>query len=140
VTKCLMRLQLGCGPGKTPEGWINLDGSRNARLAKYPALRRVLKAMHFLPASLLEMPWSADIVIHDLRKPLPFPDNSFCAVYGSHVLEHLYLEQAKRLLKECLRVLQPGGVLRLVVPDLQAIVPSTRARYPLVIRLKCLRK
>ena len=124
--KCLMKLQLGCGPGKTPEGWINLDGSWNARLSKYPTLRTVLKAIHFLPASLLELPWSADIVIHDLRKSLPFPDDSFCAVYGSHVLEHLYLEQAKRLLKECLRVLQPGGVLRLVVPDLQAIVREYR--------------
>lgn len=116
------KLQLGCGPGKTPVDWINLDGSWNAWLAKYPTLRTVLKAIHFLPASLLELPWSTDIVIHDLRKPLPYPDDSFYAVYGTHVLEHLYLEQAKCLLKERLRVLQPGGVLRLVVPDLQAIV------------------
>jgi len=43
-------------------------------------------------------------------------------IYGSHVLEHLYLEEAKRLLKECHRVLRPGGVLRMAVPDLRAIV------------------
>lgn len=116
------KLQLGCGPGELPADWINLDGSWNAWFSKFPTLRKLLKATHFLPASLLEMPWSADIVIHDLREPLPFPDDSFCAVYGTHVLEHMYLTQAKLLLRECLRVLQPGGVLRLVVPDLQAIV------------------
>ena len=115
------RLHLGCGLN-TPEGWINLDGSWNAWLAKHPIVRRVLKALHVLPASLLDIPWSPDILIHDVRKPLPFQDNSLCAIYASHLLEHLYLEEAKSLLKECFRVLQPGGILRMVVPDLRAIV------------------
>ncbi len=65
---------------------------------------------------------SPDIIIHDVRKPLPFQDNSIHAIYASHLLEHLYLEEAKRLLKECFRILQPGGILRMVVPDLRAIV------------------
>ena len=43
-------------------------------------------------------------------------------MYGSHVLEHLYLAEAETLLRECRRVLRPGGVLRLVVPDLRAAV------------------
>jgi ubiquinone/menaquinone biosynthesis C-methylase UbiE len=43
---------------------------------------------------------------------------------GAHVLEHLYLEDAQKLLKECKRVLRPGGVIRLVVPDLRSMAAS----------------
>ena len=117
----LKRLHLGCAY-KTPTGWINVDGSWNARLAKYPAVRKIFKKLHVLPNSLLDMPWSPNILIHDVRKPLPFHDNSMSAIYASHLLEHLYLHEAKRLLCECFRVLEPCGGLRLVVPDLQAIV------------------
>jgi ubiquinone/menaquinone biosynthesis C-methylase UbiE len=60
-------------------------------------------------------------LVHDLTKPLPFQANSISAVYASHVLEHLYLVDAQRLLSECKRVLKPGGVIRLVVPDLHAM-------------------
>jgi SAM-dependent methyltransferase len=52
-------------------------------------------------------------------KGFPFPDNSFDAAYSSHVLEHFTLEQGEYLLKEALRVLRPGGLLRIVVPDLE---------------------
>ncbi len=52
---------------------------------------------------------------------LPFPDASFDVVYHSHLLEHLPAEAALPFLKECRRVLQPGGVLRVVVPDLEQI-------------------
>ena len=117
----LKRLHLGCAY-KTPTGWINMDGSWNARLAKYPVLRKILKKLHVLPNSLIDMPWRPNIMIHDVRKPLPFQDNSMSAVYASHLLEHLYQDEANRLLRECFRVLEPCGVLRLVVPDLQAIV------------------
>ena len=115
------RLHLGCGHN-APQGWVNLDGSWNARLSKYPGLRKLLKVLHVVPASLLDIIWDPNILIHDVRKPLPFEDDTLSAIYASHLLEHLYLEEAKRLLKECLRVLEPGGVLRMVVPDLRAIV------------------
>jgi SAM-dependent methyltransferase len=115
------RVHLGCGL-KTPGGWINLDGSWNAWLGKYPTVRRVLKALDLLPSSAIGIPWSPDILIHDVRKPLPFHDNSIWAIYASHLLEHLYLQEGKRLLKECFRILKPGGILRMVVPDLKAIV------------------
>lgn len=117
----IRKVQLGCGLN-TPAGWIHVDGSWNARFAKYPLLRGVLGRMRVVPASLLEIPWSRDILIHDVRKPLPFEDASLDAVYASHLLEHLYLDEAQRLLRECLRVLAPGGVLRVVVPDLRTIV------------------
>jgi predicted SAM-dependent methyltransferase len=49
---------------------------------------------------------------------LPFADSTIDAVYASHVLEHLHLEDGIRLLSECRRILRRGdGVLRLVLPD-----------------------
>jgi predicted SAM-dependent methyltransferase len=59
---------------------------------------------------------------HDLRAPLPFKQGEFAAVYHSHVLEHLPHSQALPFLRECHRVLAPGGILRVVVPDLETIV------------------
>jgi len=120
-TRGPIRLNLGCGL-TTPEGWINIDGSWNARLAKHPVLRRVARALHLVSAGQTNVPWNPAVFIHDVRRPLPFPDDSAEAVYSSHLLEHLYREEAKRLIQECFRVLSRGGVLRVVVPDLRAIV------------------
>lgn len=115
------RLHLGCGL-TTPSGWINIDGSWNARLAKHPALRRIAHSLHLISADKLSVPWNSAIFIHDVRNPLPFPADSAEVVYSSHLLEHLYFEEAGELVRECFRVLAPGGVLRIVVPDLRAII------------------
>lgn len=64
-------------------------------------------------------PSSPEIRAFDIRKPLPFGDATVDAVYASHVLEHLDRADGERLLHECWRVLKPGGLLRLVVPDLE---------------------
>ena len=119
----MMKLHIGCGT-VTPEGWINLDGSWNARLANHKIARRIVKNFKLLPKHAYDVGWTGKVVPHDLRKPLPFEDDSLCAIYGSHVLEHLYLDQADRVLKECFRTLRPGGVLRLVVPDLRSFVSA----------------
>jgi len=115
------RLHLGCGL-TTPAGWINIDGSWNARLAKHPVLRRIAHSLQLISADKLSVPWDSTILIHDVRKPLPFPADSADVIYSSHLLEHLYFEEARALIQECFRVLTAGGVLRVVVPDLRAIV------------------
>jgi predicted SAM-dependent methyltransferase len=115
------RLNLGCGLMPHPS-WINVDGSWNARLAKHPLLRSTLSTLRILPAENAKVPWSRDILIHDVRKPLPFADSSTDAVYASHVLEHLYREHGEQLIRESFRVLARGGIIRIVVPDLRAIV------------------
>jgi len=127
--KNLIRLNLGCGL-QTPDGWLNVDGSYNARLAKYPFIRRALAWFNLLPADRLSTPWSSSIFIHDIRKALPFPDSSVAAIYASHVFEHLYREEAQRLVRESWRVLAAGGVLRVVVPDLEAIVREYMGERP----------
>lgn len=60
---------------------------------------------------------SRHVVRHDIRKPLPYPDCGFDAVYSSHVLEHLTFEDGKCFMREMYRVCKPGGICRIVVPD-----------------------
>lgn len=126
---CHLRLNLGCGLRIHPS-WINIDGSWNARLAKFPFLRKALSSLRILPAGKEEVPWSRDIFIHDIRKPLPFFDSSAEAVYASHVLEHLYREQGQQLIREVFRVLASGGIVRIVVPDLHTIVREYLGERP----------
>lgn len=85
-------LNVGCGAHYHP-GWCNID----------------------LVSS------DPEVLQSDIRSGLPFEDNAFEAVYHSHVLEHLTPEQGEALIGECYRVLKPGGVLRVVVPDLEQI-------------------
>lgn len=54
----------------------------------------------------------------DLTKPIPFPDNSVDKIYSSHLLEHFsYPYPMLDLLRECRRILKPGGVFSVAVPD-----------------------
>lgn len=64
------------------------------------------------------------VIVHDIRDGLPFADRSIEVCYHSHILEHLTPARAGHLIGECYRVLRPGGVIRVVVPDLERI-----ARY-----------
>ncbi|MFZ4795651.1 MAG: class I SAM-dependent methyltransferase [Blastocatellia bacterium] len=61
------------------------------------------------------------VIVSDLRSGIPFPDCYFDAVYHSHLLEHLPRHEAYGLIDECYRVLKPRGIIRVVVPDLEAI-------------------
>ena len=85
-------LNLGCGRQFHPD-WINVD----------------LEAV------------SDEVLEHDLTRGLPFEEESIDVVYHSHVLEHLKPQEGVKLLEECFRVMKPGGVLRIVVPDLECI-------------------
>lgn len=60
---------------------------------------------------------------------LPFPDGSARFVYCSHLLEHLrYGDQAPILAREVHRVLEPGGIVRFVVPDLEKLLAAYARR------------
>jgi predicted SAM-dependent methyltransferase len=116
----LDKVNLGCGPNP-PAGWLNVDGSWNAWFSHHPYLRKALVMIGLIRPE-FGTHWSARPLVHDLTKPLPFQSDTISAIYGSHVLEHLYQTDAQRLLLECKRVLKPGGVIRMVVPDLHAMV------------------
>lgn len=53
----------------------------------------------------------------DAATRLPFSDNTFETIYASHVLEHIPWYQTARALIEWLRILRPGGELKVWVPD-----------------------
>jgi predicted SAM-dependent methyltransferase len=56
----------------------------------------------------------------DLTEPLPFADGSVRTIYCEHFFEHLdFPKHARGFLREALRVLEPGGVLSIGVPDTQ---------------------
>src|SRR5262245_10169673 len=97
------RLNLGCGAyhlGRTQGvGWINLDDDPRA-----------------------EPDWLARV------PPIPFAEASVDEVYMGHLLEHLEPTEAHDLLRECLRVLVPGGKLGVVVPDTRAILEAYLGR------------
>lgn len=115
-------LNLGCGTkiSKYSEV-INIDWSIYLRLKKIkiftPLLHLILKGER------LEMFNSIpnNIMVHDLAKGLPFNSNSVDVVYHSHLLEHFDRDVALNFLIEIKRVLKPGGIHRIVVPDLEKV-------------------
>jgi predicted SAM-dependent methyltransferase len=56
-----------------------------------------------------------------VRKRFPLPDASFDLVYSEHMLEHLTYAEGQGCLRECRRVLKPGGVIRVATPSLERI-------------------
>jgi predicted SAM-dependent methyltransferase len=50
------------------------------------------------------------------------PDESCDVVYACHILEHFHKKQTLPVLREWLRVLKKGGVLRIAVPDIKALL------------------
>lgn len=113
-------LHVGCGPVTPPE-WVNLDASWNLLAARVPGLRRALLATRLISKSAAAHNWSNRIQYCDVTRGLPFKDGEASVVYASHVLEHLTRQQARFFVRQAHRVLAPGGVLRLVVPDLERL-------------------
>lgn len=87
------RLNLACGKVHY-DGWINID----ARAA------------------------AGTDVIWDLRFPLPIAASTCTRIYCEHFLEHLGADEGLAFLRECRRMLQPGGVVRIAMPSLDAII------------------
>jgi predicted SAM-dependent methyltransferase len=89
----MVLVNIGCGSTWHP-AWVNLD----------------VRPMH------------QEIRRWDARKGLPFGSSEVDACYSSHFLEHLSRSQAQMLVQDTRRILRPGGIVRLAVPDLEALV------------------
>lgn len=109
-------VQYGCGLS-APEGWLNFDASPTLRMQRLPAIGAVAPGVKF-PAA---------VRYGDVVSGLPVASGSADAAYCSHVLEHLSFSDCKRALKETLRILKPGGVFRMVLPDLAVLVGNYNA-------------
>ena len=89
-------VNIGCGPfGR--EGWVNLD--------LFPAPGVTLRV--------------------DARWGLPLADSAARAIHVEHYFEHLEpTTERPRFLADCRRCLQPGGILRIVVPDMRKYIEA----------------
>jgi len=58
----------------------------------------------------------------DATKPWPIEDGALSRVYADNVIEHIPLEGGRTMLAEAFRCLQPGGVIRIVTPNVRAHV------------------
>jgi predicted SAM-dependent methyltransferase len=87
-------LHLACGFTRK-HGWVNID----------------------LLGAPVDIAWN-------LETGLPFPDDSVDSIFHEHLIEHIPIEATFQLTRECLRVLKPGGVLRVAVPDAGLLLRS----------------
>jgi len=67
---------------------------------------------------------NVDAKFGDSAFPLAYSDNSVDEIYASHILEHFPHAQTLDVLKDWVRVLKPGGVLKVAVPDFALIAKS----------------
>lgn len=83
------KLHIGCGANHL-EGWLNTELCPHGRE-----------------------------IFLDATNPLPLPSSTFAFVYSEHMIEHIPYAQARAMVRECFRILRPGGVIRLVTPNLE---------------------
>ncbi len=102
-------VQYGCG-WSAPESWRNFDASPTLRFERLPILGKMYGKN--------ERRFPENAEYGDIVKGLPVQEDSCDGVYCSHVLEHLALNDFRVALRNTHKILKPGGIFRLVVPDL----------------------
>jgi predicted SAM-dependent methyltransferase len=97
-----LKVHLGCGP-YLKEGWVNIDLTLNRARPVHDQSKQAI------------------YINHDLRRGLPLAENSCEMIYSSHFLEHLRYGEALRLLRDCHRLLRPGGIFRACLPNFRSV-------------------
>ncbi|MBD0387784.1 MAG: methyltransferase domain-containing protein [Nostoc sp. C3-bin3] len=110
-----MCLNVGCG-NTCPESWENIDASIGLRISKIPLLGS------FLLSVIGKHHWSNSVKYGDIVKGLGEKENKYQLVFACHVLEHLALADFHQAIANIYAYLKPGGILRVIVPDLEQYV------------------
>jgi SAM-dependent methyltransferase len=121
-----IKVNVGCGSSPTP-GWLNFDNSPSVRVARWPLAVAALAGLRIADSpslGLVGMAQHGSIRFANAAARIPCDNGSVAAVYSSHMIEHLDRNEARAFLTEVKRVLQPGGVVRLAVPDLSRLVQA----------------
>ncbi|MBN1548316.1 MAG: methyltransferase domain-containing protein [Syntrophaceae bacterium] len=106
-------VQYGCG-WSAHSGWRNFDASPTLRFERLPFIGRLYTKN--------KTRFPENVKYGDIVKGLPIASDSCNGVYCSHVLEHLSLEDFKVALRNTHKILQPGGIFRFVLPDLEYLI------------------
>ena len=72
----------------------------------------------------LSAPWETYDQEVDISQPLPFPRSCAAFIHAEHVIEHVPFVAGLRFLEECYRVLEPGGVVRILFPDCERFMTA----------------
>jgi hypothetical protein len=120
------QLHLGCFDAPA-EGWLNTDITPHIWISRIPLAARALHLVGKLSSE--RMAQHRDGVFRkvtylNVSRDFPYEAESFRAIFTCHMLEHLYPPTAMHCMRECYRVLCRGGVLRIVIPDLDRIVSN----------------
>jgi SAM-dependent methyltransferase len=67
-------------------------------------------------------PQSFGCVALDATKRFPFDAGSFDYVFSEHQMEHINYKDAANMLRECHRVLRPGGKIRIALPSMDRLL------------------
>jgi len=123
----IVKVNLGSGL-TVADGWLNVDGHLRTFFSKWP--RFILSMVYSSVQSsnkvhtrdeYIQILKTNDYIHHNLRYGIPFHDASVDYLYASHLLEHLFFADAVGFLNEAYRVLKPGGIFRIGVPDLSYV-------------------
>lgn len=96
-------LNVGCGSVRPWGPWTNLDDLQSQLKPGTPERENLDKEINYIN--------------HKLPDPMPFLDDCFDGLLISHVIEHFTCHDAAHILFDCKRVLKPGGLLVVSVPD-----------------------
>jgi SAM-dependent methyltransferase len=107
-----LRLNLAAGQQAHPE-WVNVEFYPHTLRYTLPGVRRYFRRR----AEGSPTPGTTRLM--DLRRGISDPDATYDVVYHSNFLEHLDRIIGREFLRECFRVLRPGGIIRVVVPDIE---------------------
>ena len=108
-------LNIGCWVD-APKEWENVDASPYVKISKIPIFGPLIISAVSAP----KLPSS--VKYGDLLKGLNIKPESCELVFASHVLEHLSLSDFHIALNNIYSYLQPGGIFRAIVPDLEQYI------------------